>query len=454
MSVDSAGTGVIDSVDAAAAYLDGLINREKQPRGGPRVDLEPVRRLLHGLGDPQHGLSVLHVAGSKGKGSTCLFAEAVLRAAGERVGTFTSPHLSRWTERFRIDGVDVEGAVLAAAVERLRPVVEALRDDPMVSPPSFFDATTAAALLLFARARVERVALEVGLGGRLDSTNVVAPAVTVVTSIELEHTELLGETLAEIAAEKAGILKPGVPCVMGCLPDEAAEVVQSRAERLGVPLWRLGREFDVEVEQSSEAGLEIRYADRDGLVVQTSLPVLGTHHAHNAAIALAAVTRLAAHPQSQLAEAARKGLAGATLAGRVERIEGDPCVIVDSAHTQASARALAAALQEVARTRAEFVVSISAGKDLESILELLLPLGSRFCFTRAEPHRSLDPTELAALARRIAPGALVEVVPDPREAVAAARARVSAGELLCVTGSVYMAGIAREVLLEGVRQRG
>lgn len=440
---------VIDSVDAAAAYLDGLINRERDPKSGARIDLEPTRRLLAELGDPQRELSVLHVAGSKGKGSTCLLIEAVLRAAGERVGTFTSPHLSRWTERFRIDGAEVDDGALAGAVERLRPIVESLRRDPSAAAPSFFDATTAAALLLFAEARVDRVGLEVGLGGRLDSTNVVTPAVTAITSIELEHCELLGETLAEIAGEKAGILKAGVPCVMGRLPDEAAEVVEKRAAALSVPLWRLGSEFDVEVLNQSDAGLSIRYADRRGFSLEVTLPLLGSHHADNAAIALAAVRRLEAHDGAQLAAAASWGLAKARLPGRVERVERDPCVILDSAHTEASARALVAALESVARDRCEFVVSISTGKDLQSILQLLLPLASHICFTRAESQRSADPAEVAAAALRIDPRAEVEIVADPQQAIRAARDRVRPGELLCITGSVYLAGIATRVLGSG-----
>jgi dihydrofolate synthase/folylpolyglutamate synthase len=440
---------VIDSVEAAAAYLDGLINRERSPGGGPRVDLEPVRRLLAAVGDPQQQLSVLHVAGSKGKGSVCLLAESLLRAAGERVGTFTSPHLSRWTERFRIDGREVEGEALAAAVERLRPVVEALRDDPSAATPSFFDATTAAALMLFADARVDRVALEVGLGGRLDSTNVVDPAVTAVTSIELEHTEFLGDTLAAIAGEKAGILAPGVPCVTGRLPAEAARVVQERACELSAPLYRLGREFEVEVVEQSPEGLAIRYSEPDGFSLEARLPVLGAHHADNGAIALAAVRRLEAHDPTQLAAAAERGFANAQLAGRVECVERDPCVIVDGAHTEASARALVEALAGLPHTAGRFVVSISAGKDLDAILRLLLPLASELWVTRAEPHRSADPAEIAQAALRIAPGIPVEIVEDPQAAVRAARERTQPGELLCVTGSVYLAGIARSLLVSG-----
>ncbi|MCA9506079.1 MAG: hypothetical protein KC616_23515 [Myxococcales bacterium] len=195
----------------AAAYLEGLIDRERRPDYDyARLDLRPIRALLDRLGRPETRLSVVHVAGSKGKGSTCLFVEAILGALGERVGTFTSPHLESWVERFRIDGVPVSEPRLVAAVERVRPIVDVLREGPRETRPSFFDATTAIAFLLFDEAGVDRAVIEVGLGGRLDSTNVLSPEVTAITSIGLEHTHILGDTIEAIAREKGGIIKPGV----------------------------------------------------------------------------------------------------------------------------------------------------------------------------------------------------------------------------------------------------
>ena len=221
---------------AAEAWLEGLINLERSPAAlrQARLSLAPVQSLLARIGEPQRGLHVLHIAGSKGKGSTALLCEALLRAAGVSTGTFTSPHLERWTERFRIDGREVPEDALAATIGELRPHVEALRGSP--EPPSFFDVITAAAFQLFSAARVDVAIVEVGLGGRLDSTNVVEPAVCCITSIELEHTDKLGDTLAAIAGEKAGIAKPHVPLVVGPLPAEAfwrkyGDLLQQRAAR-------------------------------------------------------------------------------------------------------------------------------------------------------------------------------------------------------------------------------
>jgi dihydrofolate synthase/folylpolyglutamate synthase len=435
----------IEDTSSAAAWLEGLLDVEKRPDVPyARLSLEPVTRLLARLGDPQRGLSVIHVAGSKGKGSTALFAESLLRAAGERVGTFVSPHLERWTERFRIDGEEVPGGDLAAAVRRLRPEVEALRAQDPAGAPTFFDATTAAALCLFREAKLDRVVLEVGLGGRIDSTNVVTPAVACITTIELEHTDKLGDTLAAIAGEKAGILKPGVPAVCGALPDEARRVVEARALELAAPVSWLGEELHGEVLAADDEGLALRLRDGD-FAVEGRAPVLGEHQAANAALALACVRR-AGVPDAVLAATAARGLAAVELPGRAELLARAPWIVVDGAHTGASARALARVLETLPRRRTHLVLSVSGGKDLSAILAALLPAADEVTVTRAEPRRSQDPALLAEAIRCAAPGCELRVVPNPHLALRAAREKLGANDLLCATGSVYLAGIARAVL--------
>jgi dihydrofolate synthase/folylpolyglutamate synthase len=432
----------------AGAWLEGLINFERDPGFRyERMGLAPIRALLAELGDPQRDLSIVHVAGSKGKGSTALLLETMLGALGERVGTFTSPHLESWTERFRVGGADVDGATLAAAVRRVRDPVERLRRGEPALRPTFFDATTAAALLLFADAGVDRVVLEVGLGGRLDSTNVVDPAVTCITTIELEHTDKLGDTLTAIAGEKAGILKPGVPGVVGRLPEEAWAVVQSRAAAVGAPLFAMGRDFDVKVSPPlpGDRGVELRYGDADGADVSARLPLLGAHHALNAGLALACIRRLAPDDSDRPGRAAA-GLAAARLPGRVEVVGECPLRIVDGAHTAASARALASALDGLPASRRHWLLSVSAGKDLDALLDAVLPGAHHVTVTRADPHRSLDPAALAAAVRSRADAATrVHVEPDPGRAAAGAVERAGAEDLLVATGSVYLAGIARSL---------
>jgi dihydrofolate synthase/folylpolyglutamate synthase len=446
----AAANAGLERLEQATAWLRGLLDVERRPDWPyQRFSLDPIRALLARLGNPERALPVVHVAGSKGKGSTALMTEAILRGAGRRVGTYTSPHLERWTERFRVDGVEIDADRLAAAVEQVRPHVEALAAGDVQTAPTFFDATTAAAFVLFAEARVDCAVLEVGLGGRLDSTNACEPAVTCITSIELEHTDRLGDTFAAIAAEKAGILKPGIPAVVGPLREDALAVVERRAAEVGAPLSRLGREFEGEMLEADLEGSRIRL--RAGALETTvRLRLLGAPSVHNAALALACAKRMLGDALSEpaLAEVARASLARVELPGRIEMLCRRPVILVDAAHTADSARALASVLERLARPL-HLVLSISAGKDVGAILETLLPLASSLVLTRAEPVRSMAPEDLASLTERIARDLPVHVEADPRVAVHAARARCADSDALCVTGSVYLAGIARAQLREG-----
>ena len=425
----------------AEAWLASLINVEKMPDlRRARLSLEPVRRLLREMGNPERELRIFHIAGSKGKGSVALFAEALLRAAGRRTGAFTSPHLVSWVERFRIDGREVAGERLAEAVARIRPIAERLREEP--DAPSFFDVTTALALTLFAEAGVEAVLLEVGLGGRLDSTNVVAPEVTCVTSIELEHTDKLGDTLAAIAGEKAGIAKPGVPMLMAPLAPDAARTVEAHCARVGAPLVKIGEQVRCSV--AMEAGAFARVRIEDGPVdVTATLGTPGRHQATNAAVALAGVRRLGVVSDAELRQVAEEALRACRLPARVEIVSDSPLVVIDGAHTEASARALRQVLDALARTKGRFVLSVSAGKDLAQILAALLPHASEVIVTRADPHRSLAEKDLAAAIREQAPDLPVRIESDPLAAVREARRGLASDGLLCATGSIYLAGIAR-----------
>ncbi len=441
-------TREIHSLSDAAAWLEGLINVERRPDWPyARMGLGPIERLLERLGRPQDGLAILHVAGSKGKGSTALLAEAVLQAAGERVGVFTSPHLESWTERFRIDGAEVSADALAAAVERLRPHVEAMRAERPEDAPTFFDATVAAALLLFRAARLDRVILEVGLGGRLDSTNVVLPQVCAITTIELEHTDRLGDTLAEIAGEKAGIIKPGVPVVTGVLPDEARTVVARIARERAASLTRLGSGgLELGLCTQDVGGTRFQVRD-DGLDADLRLPVPGAHQVHNAAVALGCINRLPGAPRgAELAEVAAKGLAQVRLPGRVEVLGRAPWRVVDGAHTAASAHALALALGGLPRRRARLVLSVSAGKNLAAILSELAPAFDEVIVTKAEPTRSLEPADVASALRALKLDVAVHSEAEPERALRLALDGLEADDLVCAAGSVYLAGVARRVL--------
>jgi dihydrofolate synthase/folylpolyglutamate synthase len=417
----------------AERYLDGLINREKKTQYDyERLGLGPIRALLAAIGSPEKGLRCVHVAGSKGKGTTTLASECVLRAAGVSVGTFTKPHLESWRERFRIDGQLVAEDRLVAALRDMQPAIERLRRDDDTAP-SFFDVTVALALTLFRDARVDVGAIEVGLGGRLDSTNAVESDVSVVTAIQLEHTDKLGDTLEAIGREKAGIFRAGVPALHGPLEPEAWGAVAAQAIAVGAPLEEV-RAFDVD---AGAHGIAFRLEDGRKL----ASPVLGAHQATNLALAVRAVET---YLERALGAGELESLAKLELPARLEQI-GE--ALLDDAHTPDSARALRETVQTLwPETRWVLVLSISRDKDAAGILSELAPVTRACVVTAAAPQRSLPPDDVAAFAWAVGIEE-THVEPEPRAALAKARALLRPGERLGIAGSVFLAGALRRHLL-------
>jgi len=321
----------IRTLPDAERYLDGFINRERVAGFDyEKLGLARVRGLLAAIGHPEAGLPCVHITGSKGKGSVALSAEALLRAAGRHVGTYTSPHLETWRERFRVDGemVSVEG--LLTSLRRIQPVVDRVREDPETRP-SFFDVTTALAFEIFRDAGVDAGVIEVGIGGRLDSTNVVDSRACVLTTVQLEHTDKLGDSIEKIALEKAGIFRKEVPVVHGPLPAEAWGALLARSVAEDAPL----EEVEARAVEATAAGQ--RFELPDGRRVETG--VLGAHQATNLAIAV----RACEHFLGRALDAGElRSLASLRLPARLECI--GPFVL-DSAHTPDSARALRETLE-------------------------------------------------------------------------------------------------------------
>ena len=416
----------------AEAWLDGLIDLERRASFDyGALGLARIRALLAAIGNPERGLACVHVAGSKGKGSTTLATEGLLRACGLKTGAFTSPHLSSWLERFRVAGVPVGEAELLGALRRIQPAIERQRRDPELAP-SFFDVSTALALELFRGARVDAAVVEVGLGGRIDSTNAIEPRVSLVTSIELEHTDKLGRTLGAIAGEKAGIFRPGVQALCGPLPDEALEVVRARAAEVGAPL-RLVAARAVEADASG-----VRFALPDGR--RAASRVLGAHQASNLALAVCAAEAFLGRVLCAGELAALETL---DLPARIERF-GD--AVLDCAHTPDSARALRETLEAVAPGRSwVLALCVSRDKDAAAIARELAPHARVALASAAEPLRSLPPAELARLLAQAGVPS-VECAPAPLDALARARALARPGEWIVLTGSVYFAGALRAAL--------
>jgi len=381
--------------------------------------LDRIRRLLTALGNPERAFLSLHIAGTKGKGSTAHLAEAVLREAGYRTGLYTSPHLVDMRERIRLDGTPVTEEDFTRVLAEMEPQLRRLR-------PTYFETMTAAAFLLFANKRVDYAVVEVGLGGRLDATNVILPAACAITTVDYDHMDKLGKTLTKIAGEKAGILKPGVPSVSSPQSPEALRAILQKGSP-GFPRFRSLR----------NRGFVLRFTvdEPGGRPYPVELPALGEHQAANAATALGLVARSGATVTPAVV---RRAFRKVRLPGRVEVVGRRPWVIVDAAHNPVSARALAAALKTVARRRTILVFGASADKDYQGMLRTLLPGADLAIFTRAAHPRAAATSDLLTLAKGRAAVAAGTVA----RALAMAKKAAGPEDAIVVTGSFYVAGEA------------
>ncbi len=423
-------------------YLFGL------QKHGIKFGLANSRTLLELMGNPHRQFRSIHVAGTNGKGSTSLFIASMLRTAGYRVGLYTSPHLISFTERIRIDAVPVTEDRVVELAQRVRDRSRGVRFGAEGEPasPTFFEVTTAMAFTCFAEEKVDIAVIEVGMGGRLDSTNVITPLVSVITNIDVEHTEFLGGSLEQIAAEKAGIIKPGIPVVTGAVQPEAVRVIASRSAELNAPLHRLPDDF------GPERLVRGREQTFDYRGIRTScqglrITMTGRHQVDNACLAVAAAECLHDTGVPVSEPAVRAGLEQAIWEGRLERVALRPDIYLDGAHNPAAARVLAAALREM---RAHYrslilVVGILADKDYQGILTELLPLADQVVVTRPHYARALGASRLGELVKQLhGPCPVTEGV---GEAIAEARRRASAEDLIVITGSLYVVGDARAAIL-------
>ena len=448
----------------ATAFLESLVRTPPRTREEREsLGLSPIETLLDRIGNPHHGLAAIHITGSKGKGSTALYLEALLAAAGLRTGTFTSPHLEDWNERIRIAGAPIGRAGFVEAMERVRPAVEELHRADADTAPAFFDALVAAAFSAFADAGVDIAVVEAGIGARLDPTRACRAVATCVTSVELEHAERLGPAITDIAREKAAVARAGIPLVAGSMPATARRVLEREAARIGAPLRRLGR--DVTVRHGAPPGDPERGAGRGRSVARTgtlfdsgtaevvlpdrtiplSLRQPGPHMTENAALALALAREVGALHRLDDA-AAGAALEATVLPGRMEVLREAPLVVADGAHTRASIEALVRMLD--ARRPASFVavVSVTRGKDAARVLSSLVRGADTVIATAADPSRSLPAETLARDLRGSKPLASIEAIGAPADALWTAVRLAGCDGTVCATGSVYMAGATRRIL--------
>jgi dihydrofolate synthase/folylpolyglutamate synthase len=426
----------------ALAYLRQFINYEspqRVPYDPEHLSLASFERFLQALGAPHRAFPSVHLAGSKGKGSTAAMVAAMLSQAGLRTGLYTQPHLVTLLERTQIDRRLIRQEEFAALVAELRAHIEA------ASPPkerrfrTFFELTTALSFLHFARQHVDMAVVEVGLGGRLDTTNVLTPQVAVLTPIGLEHTHILGDTLAAIAGEKAGIVKPQSRVVSAPQPPEVVEVFEKRCQSQHATLLLAERDFTWHITESSWQGSRFHYRSENLQLADMFVPLAGHHQVANAAVALTVIEQLRQQGWSLPETALREGLATVRWEGRLEMLEREPWVVLDAAHTIESAQRLREAITTVLpHERVVLVLGMAADKKVDEILATLAPIADEAIVTRFSNPRAVDPQRLADLLR--SHGVPVLQADDPATALAVARSRATPADLICVTGSVMLIG--------------
>ena len=417
-----------------------------------------IRRLLELVGAPQSRFDTILIAGTKGKGSTAALLASMLAAAGRRVGRYTQPHLLTWRERSWVDGRLISPEQVVARFTEMQSALAAMhRQEPTYGALTTFEVGTVLTLLHFAQCGVEVAILEAGVGGRHDATNAVDPIVSLVTSVSFDHTAVLGDTLAEIATEKAGVMRRGRPAVLGPQPPEALDALERNARVLGAPLQRVGSEWRWSADTQDVAAGPFTMSGPDGIRIEAlQTPLLGRHQRENAIAAAAAAwvylgemrgaATSANHPdqraaQSDALDAIRRGTAEVEWPGRLQVLGRAPTLIVDGAHNGDSARRLAEALKEAFRYRRLWLVlGLSAGKDVLGVLEPLAALADEIIVTRSSHQRALELEALAALA-----GRPVRLAENVTTALTSAYQQAFPDDLVCVTGSLFLVGEAMHV---------
>jgi dihydrofolate synthase / folylpolyglutamate synthase len=432
----------------ALKFLDSLQNYEglRIVRYNPEnFDLSRMRALLRKVDNPQDRLRTVHIAGTKGKGSTSAMTAAMLEAQGLRVGVYTSPHLIDVRERIAINGQMISKDEFSKLVRNIEPIVKKLK--PL---PTYFDVMTAVAFQYFADQKVDIAIIETGLGGRLDSTNVIKPEVSAITSISMDHMAQLGYSLAKIAAEKAGIFKPGVPALTVSQPPEVEAVLKRVAGEVGAPLDICGSsiEFSYRFEASRMGGRQYRVCltTNNSKFEHITVPLFGEHQAINCGLAMAIIDRLKTRGLPIDDQKAMDGLAKAAIQGRMELIKPVPKIMVDAAHNAASVDALMRAIgQHVPYDSLVVIFGCCADKDVEGMLGRIASGADKVIFTKVNSIRTANPHELA-LRYTETYGKMAQVADSLHAALDIAYRAVTKEDLICITGSFYLVGEAKRLI--------
>jgi len=414
--------------DEAVQYLYSL------QKYGIKFGLSKTTNLLKAFGNPHRGPCYVHIAGTNGKGSVGAMVESILRKSGLKVGFYSSPHLVRFTERFRIDGQEMPSETAAFLVEELKGVM-----DP-TQPPTFFEVATAMGLIYFAREKVDIAVIEVGMGGRLDATNVIRPRVSVITNISFDHQAFLGSRLKDIAREKAGIIKRGVDLVTAATQPSVLGVFTKTCEDKKAPFWRVGKNI-----RYRAAGNKITYYGSNRRLKDLELGLLGTYQHRNAALALSVIELLERRGLRVSEEHIREGLKSAHWPGRLQVVSREPLLILDGAHNPGAIRSLSSSIRGGFRyKRLILVLGVMADKDVRNILRGIVPIADYVLFTRPEYYRAAEPETLMQEASSLGkPG---EIQPTLAKALRKAKHMADREDLILVTGSLFTVGETMAIL--------
>ncbi len=418
--------------DGYRKSLDYLYGLEKF---GMIFGLTQVERILSAIGNPHKEIQAIHIGGTNGKGSTAAMMSSILQKEGYRVGLYTSPHLIRFTERIKVNGKEIEEEEVVALTEWMRKEIETAG----IAPPfTFFDFTTAMALHYFKQKLVDLAVLEVGLGGRLDSTNVVDPLVSIITNVAKDHEEHLGKTILKIAREKAGIIKKGRPLITAVTQPQVLRLFSKVCQENGTPLFRVGKEFRYALGEDGD----FNYEGLNRKLWSIHLNLKGFHQVINAATAFGAMEVLEDLGYRVSTDAMIDGVREVEWPGRLEMVSSSPRVILDGAHNPAGALVLKESLEkEFQFQHLILLIGIMKDKDIQSILHLLAPLADHIIFTRPHTDRATPPLLLKKMVGRN--GKKAEIVEDLSEAIERGLSLVEKEDLLCITGSLYTVGEAR-----------
>ncbi len=410
---------------------------------GQKLGLETMQYLLRLMGDPQHSLRFLHIAGTNGKGSVAAMLHAVLSAAGYKTGLYTSPHLVSFCERFQIDGRPIAESEIVRLVEEIKPLLEKVATHPEFRAPTFFEAITAIALQHFREQKVDVVVWETGLGGRLDATNVVTPLVSVITNVAFDHTQYLGETLSQIAMEKCGIIKSGVPVVTAAGAEEALAVIRNAAAEHACRLTIVGQHVRATRLSEDEHYQRVGLTGTCHNYRPLTIPLLGAHQTLNCATAVAA---LEASGLSATPPQVHQGLARTRWPGRFQIVGREPTVVLDGAHNAAASEKLAATLHEhFAGQNLTLIIGVLRDKNYDQMCQILAPLAQRIFCVPVNSERTCDPDQLARWCKAANAAAQVSVSRNVFEAYAHAR-KASDGNVIVITGSLFLVGEALDRL--------